>query len=442
MRDIVLSFVILGLLPLAARQTWIGVMLWTWLSIMNPHRLTFGFAYSMPWAQMAAVATVLSLFIGKDRPKMIWSAPVVALIVFIVWVCITTAFAVDPGASLEQLVKVLKIQLFTLIAFAAVQERRHIIWFVAVNALSVAFYGFKGGLFIIRSGGGERVWGPSGSFIEGNNEVGLAIIMIVPLLYFLRQLAKNAWIRAGLLVLIALCAIAAIGTYSRGALLAIIAMGAVLWWRAPRRLVNGFTIVVVAVVALSLMPAKWTDRMNTIETYQQDNSAMGRINAWTMAFNLANDRVLGAGFDATSQKLFERYAPIPKARAAHSIYFQVLGEHGWIGLAMFLSIGLFSFMLAGSLRRRARGVPEAQWVYYLAGMLQVSMVGYAVGGAFLSLAYFDLPYNIVVILVACDRWLREKRWIAEAAPSAAGKPVGPTAGRTDGVLGMPSNQGR
>jgi probable O-glycosylation ligase (exosortase A-associated) len=409
-RDIALSLIILGILPFAARRTWVGVLLWTWLSIMNPHRLTWGFAYDMPWAQMAALATLISLFVDRGRLKMVWTAPVILLALFIVWMCITTVFAVHPGPSAEQLTKVLKIQIFTLIAFAAIRERKHIELFVWVNALSIGFFGFKGGLFIIRSGGGQRVWGPPGSFIDGNNEIGLAIIMVIPLLFFLRQFANNRWVRHGLLLTMVLGAVAAIGTYSRGAFLAIAAMGAVLWWRAPSRIVNGIIIAAVAVTALSLMPQEWTDRMNTIETYQQDNSAMGRVNAWTMAYNLANDRFLGAGFEAASEGLFQKYAPIPKARAAHSIYFQVLGEHGWVGLGLFLSIGAFGFLTAARIRRKAKNVPEAQWVYNLAGMLQVSLVGYAVGGAFLSLAYFDLPYNVLVILVACDRWMAEERW--------------------------------
>jgi probable O-glycosylation ligase (exosortase A-associated) len=410
MRDIVLSMLILGLLPMAARRTWVGVLLWTWLSIMSPHRLTFGFAYSMPWAQMAAVATFISLFVDRERLKMAWTAPVISLMLFIVWVCITTFFSLHMEPSLVQLEKVLKIQLFTLIAFAAIRDRRHIELFVWVNALSIGFYGFKGGLFVIRSGGGERVWGPPGSFIEGNNEVGLAIIMVIPLLYFLRQFAKSRWVRHGLLLVMLLGAVAAIGTYSRGAFLAIVAMGALLWWRAPKRVASGVIIVAVTGAVLAFMPAQWEARMGTIETYEQDGSAMGRINAWTMAFNLANDRFLGAGFETGSQDLFEKYAPIPQARAAHSIYFQVLGEHGWLGLILFVSIGFFGFLMAARLRRRARNIREAQWIYGLAGMLQVSMVGYAVGGAFLSLAYFDLPYNVLVILVACNRWMEQERW--------------------------------
>jgi len=410
MRDIALTLIILGILPFAAYRTWIGVLLWTWLSVMSPHRLTYGFAYSMPWAQMAALATFISFFVDRQGRKMIWTAPVISLALFVVWMCITTAFAVHVGPSADQLKKVLKIQLFTLIAFAVIRDRKHIELFVWVNALAVGFYGFKGGLFVLRSGGGERVWGPAGSFIAGNNEVGLAIIMVIPLLYFLRQFATKRWIRNGLLAVMVLGVVAAIGTYSRGAFLAIAAMGLVLWWRSPGRLVNGVVIVVIATLVLSFMPQKWADRMSTIETYQQDNSAMGRINAWTMAYNLANHRALGAGFEAGTEDLFRKYAPIPQARAAHSIYFQVLGEHGWVGLGLFLSIGAFGFMTAARVRRRAKKVPEAQWVYNLAGMLQVSMVGYAVGGAFLSLAYFDLPYNVLVILVACDRWMAEERW--------------------------------
>lgn len=153
---------------------------------------------------------------------------------------------------------------------------------------------------------------------------------------------------------------------------------------------------------------------------------MGRINAWQMAFNLANDQLFGGGFDVWTKSLFAIYAPNPNdVHAAHSIYFQVLGEHGYVGLILFLSIWFLAFQTAGRIRKISRDRTETQWLYHLAGMCQVSLVGYAVGGAFLSLAYFDLPYNILVILVVSRQWLREKRWEGEslgafgsAAPSS------------------------
>jgi hypothetical protein len=35
-------------------------------------------------------------------------------------------------------------------------------------------------------------------------------------------------------------------------------------------------------------------------------------------------------------------------------------------------------------------------------------VGFAVGGAFLSLAYFDLPYDILAVIVLAHRWMESK----------------------------------
>lgn len=424
MRDVLLAAIVLGALPYVLRYTWAGVMLWTWISIMNPHRLTYGFAFDFPWAQLVAAATLLSLLWNQERLTFPWTASVKVLMLFLVWVCITTVFAVHLEPSIDQLIKVLKIQLFTLIALAAIQERRHIELFLWVNVLSIGYFGVKGGVFVIRSGGGERVWGPAGSYIEGNNELGLAIVLIIPLMYYLWAVSKQRWVRWAMLFAMLACATAAIGTYSRGAFLAIAAMVVVLWWRARSKILSGLLIGLSAALLLSFMPSVWEERMGTITNYAEDASAQGRLNAWTMAFNLANHRLTGAGFETSTMDLFERYAPIAYPRAAHSIYFQILGEHGWLGLILFLSIGAGAFALANRVRRLSKTVPDGEWLYVLAGMIQVSMVGYAVGGAFLSLAYFDLPYNILVILVACNRWIDEKGWETERGGAfGAGTPT-------------------
>lgn len=172
--------------------------------------------------------------------------------------------------------------------------------------------------------------------------------------------------------------------------------------------------------------------MQSIENYEDDASAMGRINAWLMAFRLANEHIFGGGFEIYTANIFARYAPVPNdVHAAHSIYFQVLGEHGYVGLILFLLIWFIAFRTAGKIRKEALKRAETQWLQHLAGMCQVSLVGYAVGGSFLSLAYFDLPYNILVMLVVSMRWMQEKRWEIEpqgavgSAASAIQIPVMP-----------------
>ena len=414
MRDLLITAIVLAALVYAFRRPWAGVILWTWLSIMNPHRLAFGFAYDAPFAAMAAGVTLMALLLTKDPVRLPRSGPVYLLVLFIIWMTITTAFAYDPGDSFDQLTKVLKIQLMTLVALAVLHDKQHILIFVWINTLSLAFYGVKSGVYTILTGGGGRVWGPGG-FIGGNNEIGLAMLVIIPFLYF-----------AYLIGVMGLTTIGVLGTQSRGAFLGIAAMGLVLWWRAPRKLLTGALIVCTAAMALAVMSEQFSERMATIQTYEEDSSAVGRLYAWQTAFNIANQRPFGAGFAMYNQAISDRYAAgldfagrvdekVLTARAAHSIYFQVLGEHGWVGLALFLGVFMLTWRLATRLRSRTKGDAELTWVYQLAGMSQVALVGYAVGGAFLSLAYFDLPYNIMVILVVTDRWLAQRH----APPLAA-----------------------
>lgn len=414
MRDIALVLVFIPMLFMALRHTWAGVLLWTWFSLMNPHRLTFGFAYDMQFAAVAAAATLLSMLWNRDKLHFPRDGSTVALILFMFWLCITTFFAFYPALSLPFLDRALKVLFMTLIAVLAIRERKHIEFFVWVNVLSIGFYGFRGGIFAALTGFNYRVWGPDGTFIEDNNALGLALVMIIPLIYYLWQSSAKPWVRRGLLALMLLCALAALSTKSRGAFLAIICMTGVLWWRAPRKLVSGVVIVALGMGMLTVMSDAWTERMRTIQNYQEDASAMQRLNSWELAINVANDRPTGAGFLIATRDIFERYAPTPEwVFTAHSIYFQAMGEHGWVGLILFVAIGAFTFRNAWQIRRMAGKRPECQWARDLAGMVQVSMVGYAVGGAFLSLAYYDLPYNLMVIVVATKYWLREERWKTE-----------------------------
>ena len=423
MRDVVILCAVLGILPFACRHTWIGVLLWTWISIMNPHKLAWGFAQDMPFAAMAAGATAISLFLTKDKVRIPWYPAVVCLVLLTLWMCMTTAMAINPEDSVRDLVRTLKIQVMTLIALAAIRERKHIEWFVWVNALSLGFYGLKGGVFTFVNNGSERVWGPPGGFIEGNNEIGLAFVMAIPLMNYLRMVSANRWVRLGLLGLMLATAIAVLGTQSRGAFLAIVAMGIVMWARSQRKAMSAVAIGLIGLALTAFMPESWDERMSTIGTYEQDGSAMGRINAWQMAFHLANARPIGGGFSIYTGDIFAKYAPVPEdVHAAHSIYFQILGEHGYLGLFLFLLVGFYSFVMASRIRRECRDNLDLAWLYHLSGMAQVSMVGFAVGGAFLSLAYFDLPYNIMVILVAGMRLVLEKKG-AQKGAFGAGAPV-------------------
>jgi probable O-glycosylation ligase (exosortase A-associated) len=141
-----------------------------------------------------------------------------------------------------------------------------------------------------------------------------------------------------------------------------------------------------------------------------------------MAFNLAKDHVFGGGFMVWTAPLFQQYAPVPDdVHAAHSIYFQIMGEHGFIGLALFMAVGVSTWWTSRSLIRTARQHPRFRWAGDLGAMVQVSMIGYGITGAFLSLAYFDLPYNVKVMAALAQHFVRREMAAATApAPSTRG----------------------
>jgi probable O-glycosylation ligase (exosortase A-associated) len=318
---------------------------------------------------------------------------------------------------MEMWTKVMKIDFMVLVTMVLLHTKKQILIFVGVIALSLGFFGVKGGIFTITTGGSYKVWGPGG-FIGGNNEMALALVIVIPLMRFLQLQTTRLWLRHSWTVAMILTATAALGSQSRGALLAIAAMAIYLWLKSPRKLGLGVALVAIGFALIVSMPAQWSTRMETIETYQQDGSAMGRINAWWAAYNLAKARFTGGGFDIATPYVFARYAPNPDlVLAAHSIYFQVLGEHGFPGLAIYLTMWWFVWRSAGNLIRQGNAVPQAAWCRDLGAMAHASLVGFAVGGAFLSLAYFDLPYDILAVVVLARRWLESKGWETESAPS-------------------------
>lgn len=431
MRDIIIVGIAVICALMALRRPWIGVMLWTWISIMNPHRYSYGFAYDMPLAAMAAGSTLLGLLITKDRESPFKGTPVAWMMVFIVWITLSWRFGIDPEGHYDQWNKVMKIFFMVIVGMALLRTKKHVITLVIVAAGSLAILGVKGGVFTVLHGGNYRVWGPPGSFIEDNNEFALALVMTIPLVRFLQLRLAPGWRRHLLTLVMLLCAASALGSQSRGALLAISAMAVVLWWRGQSRIAGGIVMTATAIALLAFMPAEWDKRMSTISSYEEDRSAMGRISAWWNAYGVAKNYFFGGGMEVGRPELFALYSPFPDyVHAAHSIYFQALGNHGFIGLFIFLAIFGSTYWWAGRLRREAADIPEARWAYDLGGMTQVSLIGYAVGGAFLSLAYFDLPYNVMMMVVLARVWVRKKGWLTEAgavpaAPAAAVPVPGP-----------------
>ena len=246
MRDVLLVCIVFGALPLCFLKPSFGILMFSWLSYMNPHRLSWGFAYDFPFAQATAAVVIIGLLFSNESKKFPWSATVVIWISLVIWMCITSFFALEPDAAEAATERMLKIQLMIFVGLWVMGTKDRIIPWVWVTVASLGFYGVKGGAFAVLTGGNYRVWGPEGSFIEGNNELGLALIMILPLFLFLQSQAKNKYARYGLLLAMGLTTVAILSTQSRGAFLGIIAMGAFLWLKSSHKIISGTAILILA----------------------------------------------------------------------------------------------------------------------------------------------------------------------------------------------------
>jgi probable O-glycosylation ligase (exosortase A-associated) len=410
---------------------------------MNPHRLVWGAGASFQYALIIALATLAAWLVSRERKMVPLTAPTILLGLLWLWVSLTTLEALSPADAYLKWEVFSKILLMTFVAIPMMRSRTRLQALIWVIVGSIGYYGVKGGGFSLATGGRNHVLGPENSFIGDNNAIALAMDMVLPLMWYLRATSREAWVRNGLLAAIGLTVLAVVTTYSRGGLLGlgVVLLAALL--RSRHRFVLALTASVGAAALLSFLPGGWYDRMNTIANYQEDASVQGRIRQWHMAMNIARDRpILGGGFNVFKEPtVYPRYNPdAPGILDVHSIYFEMLGEHGIVGLSLFLALGIATLWQLGRIRRRVRQRKDLAWAHELAGMTFVSIAGYATAGAFLSLGTFDLYYLLIGVTVMLHHIVQEG--LKEQPLAVAGEAAKPPASWSTTSVSVRSRAGR
>lgn len=417
MRDLLLVLIVLCTLPMAFVRPMVGLWLWIGFSFMNPHRLTWGFASTLPWVQIVAIVTLFSLMINSEQRQPIpWRSVTFLLLAFLAWTALTSVFAVTGDAAWtrwETLLKAMMLGFVTLVLVIDSKRLHLVLWAIV---LSFGFWGVKSGVFTILTGGAHHVLGPNNSFFADNNAFALVMCMTLPLMRYLQLQAPNRWVNRGMWLMMLLTVVSIIGTYSRGGLIGLAAVALMLALKSRHRV--SLIVVGVALVmgALVFMPQKWVGRMATISEYQEQGSVASRLNSWQFATNVALANPLtGGGFGVSgSEVMWARHGPPgSRPRAVHSIYFRVLGEQGFVGLFLYLLLFILAFNTLRRTRKLTRADPNLYWMSDLAAMIQVSLVGYMVAGAALPNPYFELFFEIltivVVLQVQMERALVKKR---------------------------------
>jgi putative inorganic carbon (hco3(-)) transporter len=416
MRDIFLAFALMGALGYTLARPWIGVLLLAVMSFMSPQVFTYGFMRTAPIYMVSFAVAMLAFTYAKEKRAIPKDWRVVVFYLLWAWFVVTTLDSVVPQYAWIRLVEVSKIYLPLLLTLVLITTRERLLALLVTIACAIGLVATKGGLFAVAKGFSHRVWGPDNTMYGGNNEFAIATLMVIPLLLLWQRETSSPRIRLVLMGVIPLCFASALCSWSRGALLAMTALVGLLLLHSKRKWLAAPLIGVGAVLAIGVLPEEWFGRMQTLETYDEDESAMGRINTWVDGINYAfANPITGAGFDGWL---------VVSRRDWHSTYVEALAEHGFVGLALWGSLLLGSIVSLTRLAAFGRANPPVAWVVHYAYMLRASLVAYAVGGLFLGITYWDLFYQLVFCGVLMRTIAHEELAGHRAAARAAGVGAG------------------
>jgi putative inorganic carbon (HCO3(-)) transporter len=442
-RDIVIVAIVFGSLPFTLTRPFVGVMVWSWLGFMNPQRLTWGFAYNMEFSAMVAAATLTGLLFTKDRAALPGVRETYLLLGFWLLTFASSLGGLYPEYIWDDFKRLSKILLMVFVTIMLSQTRERVHKLLLIAALSIGFFGFKGGLWAIATGGEYgHALGPDGSFIGDNNGLALGLNMTLPILFFLAWEEKRRWLRVTLWTTFALTVLVIPFTYSRGGFLGLVVVLALLMTRTRFKWAMLPAGALGAILLFSFLPDRFFDRINSIATYTEDGSAMSRLYAWKVGWGLALDYpLLGGGFRVFPHpEIWQKYAPdwtLNEVHNAHSIYFQMLGELGFTGFFLFFGLLACTLFSLHTIRRQAAQLRDGTWLVNYSFMIETSLIAYLIAGAFYNLGAFDLVYFLIAMTIILKRLLADELvgHSKEApAPSPTAAPARPAPLRSDNGL--------
>ena len=424
------------IVPIAFSNAFAAYLVWGWSSVIAVPYYMFGFMGSLRYNLFFAVVTLLLVVLGrvKEQAQFKLNRTAVLILLFVMHGGICAVLA-DSRArdNMSIYTDLVKSVTYCLVMFVFVNSRLRLHAMLVAIALGLGFHGLVEGMKTFVTAGGHTIIGLPGTKMSDNNHFGVALVMVLPILLYLFQYSKLRLVRYGFLGVMAATVLAVVGSNSRGAFVAMAVFAGVMMLTARRKLM-AFVMVSVAVVAvLVLSPAAWFERIESIGNAGQDSSFMGRVEAWNVATGLALKHPLfGTGFHAMQSAdvwftvrpedgmLPRSVLPPPStnARAAHSIYFETLGDVGLLGFLLFIAVLGNTFLTALQIRRLTRNRPSLLWARDMGATLALSCAGYAVGGAAVSLAYFETFYVVACLLEALKQTLLKMDKVPQQSPAA------------------------
>jgi len=405
MRDLLVMMLVMLALPVTVRRPFVGLLVFSWLAYMRPQDLCWGFARNLRLSLFVAVLMILGWLVNEQglRKFARWDFRSFAMTALATLVAISYGFAQRQDAYTNsyfiEYLKIIAIALFTTAQVDSKQRLRVILWTIA---LSLGFFGVKNGVFGILRGGAQITRGPGG-MLEDNNDFALAMVMNVPLLWYLGIAEGKRWIRRATLVAMFLTIVVILLTHSRGAFLALCMSALWIAWRSGKLFKAVMVLGVLAALFPLVAPESVLERLSTIGD-TKESSANARLTAWATAMRMISDNpVLGVGmrnFQSRYLDYSDEPAQVGHTYVAHNSYLQIWAESGTPAFVCYLLLLGSVFFACRHVSRLAANRPDLAWAGTYARMMETTNVGFMVGAFFLNRGHFDLVYHWLSLVTA------------------------------------------
>jgi probable O-glycosylation ligase (exosortase A-associated) len=391
MRDYVVLIFLAGCIYAALKKPWLGVLSLAVFSYLNPHAYAWGFVRSLPVYYVLFLVVAFRTFTAKDKDSIPKDWRITVFILLWIYFAITSTQAYFPDIAWQRFWFITKIYLPFFFTLVLINTRFKLYCLVVTIAASIGIVAVKGGLFAILHGFSARVYGPPDTQFAENNAFAVAMLICIPLLLIWQRETRNSLFKRGILLAIPIIYAASLSSWSRGALITMSVLTLMLILNSKHKFLAIPLVLVGAFLVKDYLPQEWFGRMHTLETYQEDSSAMSRIEAWIDGWNHTLEHpFVGAGFEGWK---------FVTQRDWHSSYVEMFSEHGFIAFGLWLSLIIGTLISMTTLPKKTFQVEGMEWVANYCFMLRASLICYMVGTAFLGLSYWDLLYHLIFIAV-------------------------------------------
>lgn len=426
------------------RRPFLLVAVYAYIDIVSPQRLSYFLLNSIPISFIAFGAMVGAWLVMDDKKDCRFSARQALMLVLLAWCGYTTMTADFPVEALTKWNWVWKAIIAGVFLPLVLRTRLRIEAMTVFMILCASTIIINGGLKTALSGGGYGVLNlmvDNNSGLYEGSIISCVAISLIPLILWLTKhgtIFPPDWkVKAFCYCLCLACLLMPIGTEARTGLVCIVVLAGLMLMRSPRRFVYGPLMLLAALVSIPFLPASFTQRMQTIENHQGDESASTRVAVWMWTLDYIKDHPGGGGFDNYLQNSFtyvarstvsdsggsrlETRIVTDKGRAYHSAYFELLGEQGYFGFAVWALIHLICFIRTESIRRfyRKRDGPQEAWISPFALALQQGHIIYMIGSLFVGIAYQPFIFMMLALQIGLDTYLTRKRKTAAQEDLAA-----------------------